>query len=207
MARPGSLTIVLAALALAACNGQPAPESPSPASMAPPAGRGEVEARTWAEDSTFVEAVLADGVVTREELEQAYARFEECLVGNGAAGEIWVAPEYGQTSPALNLYADDEYGERVQGILDSCQDATLGAVERSFALANPVTPAQEAQMLDLALRCLRDRSPELADQVPVDADYGAVRIWAVDFQSDPAHAQAIDECVVRLGIPFRSFGT
>lgn len=196
--------VVLGLGVLASCS--PGGAAPTPSSGRPDTHRtGASGVQVPRADGDFARQVLADGTVSREELDQGISRFLQCLTQGGATGTYWVQPDLGRTSPALNLSTPD--GVNPDLLIGTCSDGYLGAVERTYALAHPPTAAQEARMVQLATACLDSRSPTLRAAMPPGSDYRALRSWAAQTDQSGADAKILDECVVRLGIADQPLGS
>lgn len=157
-------------------------------------------------DSEFQSTVLADGDVTRAELEQAYARFFECLREGGGTGEVWLNLDL-QSSYQLRLSVEGSTKEidLETPLIQACEGSYLMNVEVAYAQAHPETAEQAAAKSELALNCL-ERESKLFGQVGSDWNYGDLRSWAdeVVMQSnDPDEWQTIEFCVKDFGIPYR----
>lgn len=193
----GVLSVLTAACSTDADGGTP-PSVPPSVSDAVPTGKGQAGQAVAASD--FSKQVLADGQVSREELDQAYHRLGRCLIDGGGEGDFWAVPDLGLTSPALTVSAPDD---AVEQLLSRCQ-GEFDAIEFRYAATHPQTEAQKAQALNMAKSCLQSKFPDLASEIPPESTMDSLlKQFSDQLANDSRSQPVVDGCLQKLGVPLR----
>jgi hypothetical protein len=172
---------------------------------------------TEASDDTFVERVLADDVVTTDELESAYEGYIRCLVAGGVSGVYsWdISLEVGPVTDGLSIAGDDPEGARLTSVQAGCARDRLDNLTNLHDAANPQDPgdllARQRESID---DCVTAVNPAVAANLPDDLTVSTVVDGAatIDLQLDPTSLGAqgdevlpVDRCLGSLGAPYTPF--
>jgi hypothetical protein len=171
-------------------------------------------------DSEFVEAVLADGRVTRDELEQAYVRKYRCLLDAGFDGlvafdfDLWAGGEelgyYGEAY-SLDAMSDSELEElviRAEHRSISCSNS-IREIEHVYIRDNPYDSPEDRERQRLAiLACVRSDIPQVYADLDETWDYETLRFWLYEETDDygASASVAATDCVNTMGaewVPLR----
>lgn len=193
---------LMSSLLIGACSndtgGGTPPSAPPPASEEGPKGSGQTGQAVAGSD--FAKQVLADGKVSREELDQAYHRLGRCLVDGGGEGEFWALPDLGFTSPSLRVSTADD---SVQQLLDRCHEE-FDAIEFRYAAEHPQTEAQKSQALNMAKSCIQSKFPDLASEIPAESTIDSLlKQFGDQLNNDQRAMPVVDGCLQKLGVPLR----
>jgi hypothetical protein len=169
--------------------------------------------------------VLADDVVTADELTAAYTGYIECLADGGGIGRYAFDVEL-RTGLAVEWTlvegdADDGDGGVDRNALDtSCSRRFLGDLTRRFEAANPAPDDLAARQRDSIAACIAEVSPSAAANLPEAisvgtageaASLGELQLdpAALDpetLSSDPNDVAAVSDCIASVGSEWRAFG-
>lgn len=161
-----------------------------------------------AADPEFLGEVLADEVVTAEELTDAYDRYIGCLVEGGAVGVYAFDLD-------LRVAAGDWVVAGAQGNDQASLDATckrdyLGDLIPRFNVANPPAADLIDRQRASVVACVESIDPELAAQIPdiVTLDTTEQGISVIDLQlgADDGEIDAVNRCTGMLGAEWHQFG-
>ena len=167
-------------------------------------------------DPEFLADVLADEVVTADEVEEAYGHYIDCLADGGAAGiyafDLALRVAYSDWSlPEAQSDANDQ-----AELSATCSRDFLGDLIVRYNEANPPEPdLAESQRASL-VACIEAIDPDVAARVPdvVTLDTTGEGAYVGDLQLDVAEAlradagqaPAVERCVGSLGVPWTRFG-
>ncbi len=167
-------------------------------------------------DPEFLAGVLADDVVTADEVEEGYGRYIDCLADGGAAGiyafDLSLRVVYSDWSlPEAEADANDQ-----AELSATCSRDFVGNLIVRYNEANPPAPdLAESQRASL-VACIEAIDPDVAARVPdvVTFDTTGEGVYVGDLQLDVAEAlradagqaPAIERCVGSLGVPWTRFG-
>lgn len=188
----GYITVAAASLLVAGCSGG------DPDVSAPEAINSSPE--------EFRSAVLADGTVTRAELEQAYGHLFQCLHDGGAEGMIWFQPELSSSyASALSVRAADGSFPADSAQAEALYDEVVGGCERSYveqiqqtyAAANPESGLTQRR-LSLARECLAENAPHLHELTEGLDDLVAIDEIAFD-NAVGSEVQIVQLCTQQYG--------
>jgi hypothetical protein len=211
-----ALLLVAVAAVLGACSDDDdAPTEPTP--LMP----GEIDvtptlATIPSIDPDFVPSVLADDIVTAEELTTAYERYVDCLADGGASGEyaydlsLHAALVLDNTNAAADT-SDADGAALVAG----CSNDYLDGLSDRYFRANPDPDDIGERQRDSIVACVREVDPAAAADVPdvVTTDTAAPGYYLsgtldVSFMTDdPEKIPAIERCFYGIGAEWRTFGT
>lgn len=164
-------------------------------------------------DPEFIGDVLADDVVTVEELTDAHDRYIDCLVEGGAVGVSAFDLD-------LRVVAADWLIPGAQGDDQATLDATcrrdyLGDLILRFDEANPPPDDLADRQRASVVACVEAINPELAAQIPdiVTLDTTEQGVSVIDLQldataldADVGEVDAVNRCTGMLGADWEQFG-
>lgn len=166
-------------------------------------------------DDSFQDTILADSVVTRAELEQAYGRLFDCFRDGRAVGEVWIdldlsssysislaVPEANGTFPIDGQAA----GSLIESLMTSCESTYIDRVQRAYAAEHPDDPATTDRKRQLILSCLGDKLPDVRTTVPDTGTLEEVREAAYQ-NADGSDRPLVQICVERYGQPTQDLQT
>lgn len=184
-------------------------DTASPPNQQPPAPQADdTPGGLPSPDSSIQDGVLADGQVTRAELEQSYAGLFRCFRDGGATGEAWLHLDL-DSSYALRITmpgsgAAEPQGEDPASSLHAfCEASYIDRVQRAYAEQNPPTPQVIERRVHLAVGCLDEDLPDLAQRVDPSWDLQRIRDFAMEQTQGSANAAIAQACVQELGLPWR----
>ena len=166
-------------------------------------------------DPDFIAAVLADDIVTADELEDAYTRFIDCLANGGAAGiyafDLSLRVAYSEWSIAGDA-ANSNDQARLQA---TCSRDFLGDLIPRYNEANPPDPDLATRRRDSIVDCVAAIDPDIAasipDEVTVDtvvggASVGELQLDAAGLGAEPGQEDAVGRCIGAFGADWVAFG-
>ena len=164
-------------------------------------------------DPDFIGEVLADDVVTADELTDAYDRYIDCLVEGGAAGIY--ALDLDLRVLAADWSIDGAEGNDQATLDASCKRDFLGDLIPRFNEANP----PEADLLERqrasVVACVEAIDPAVAARIPavVTLDSTEEGVSVIDLQldatalgADEGEVDAVNRCTGALGAAWHEFG-
>jgi len=166
-------------------------------------------------DPDYLDGVLADDVVSADELDDAYGRFIDCLAEGGAAGlyaydidlRVGLAADW---SLAADAAENDAESLRVM-----CSRAYLGGLIDRYYDANPPPDDLAERQRASVVECVSAVNPDLVASIPdvVTVDTSGTGAFVGDLQLDPAsvgaepgEVEALRRCFGSLGAPWTPFG-
>ncbi len=165
-------------------------------------------------DPDFVAGVLADDVVTDDEMTDANQRYIECVTEGGAAGiyafdldllvmlHEWSLPSTARRDAAASLHA-------------SCSRDFLGDLFPQYQATNPGGDDLAARQRESTVACIAAINPDVAAQIPavIPVDTTGAGATGEDLQLDPAslgaalgEVEPIRRCIGSSGVEFTPFG-
>lgn len=167
-------------------------------------------------DPDFLGDVLADDVVTTDELERAYVAYVGCLGANG--GEGYYAFDI-ELRSGLNVIwqlvgPDGRIVADTLGIEAACSEAFLGDLTRRFNEANPPGDDLGARQRAAVVACIEPLSQEAAaafpEEVTVDTAVEAPTLDEILRTPDlldvaPELRDPISRCIASAGAPWQAF--
>lgn len=217
--------IVTMCAAIAACSGDDsgdaAPESTTPVVVVdsgaiPPEAIEVPVGSVVVADTNFVPEVLADDVVTAEELDDAYQHYLGCLADGGASGRYAydIDLQVGLTVD-WQLAGSDSLG-RASNTLDiGCSESYIGNIANHYFDTTPRPDDLQQRQHDSIVACVEAIDPDVAREVPDDitTDTDVAGVYIDEVQVDVAFLGATEEdageislCFTRVGVPWREFG-
>ncbi len=169
------------------------------------------------DDTGFVPGVLADDVVTAEELDEAYQRYLGCLADGGAGGRYAydIDLQVGLTID-WQLAGDDGLGRASNTLDRGCSESYLGNIANRYFATVERPDDLQARQHDSIVACVEAIDPGVAREVPDDitTDTSVDGVYIDEVQVDlaflgatPEDAAEISLCFTRVGVPWQDFGT
>lgn len=167
-------------------------------------------------ETEFIDGVLADDVVSTEELEDAYERFIACLADGGAAGLYAYDIDL-----HVGLAADWSLASATAGANDaasleaSCSHDYLGDLIERYYEAHPAPPDLAEHQRESVVACVTAVNPAFADAFPdvMSLDTTGTGAFVGDLQLDPGSLGAepgeiepVRRCLGSLGAGYTAFG-
>lgn len=167
-------------------------------------------------DPSFISGVVADDVVSAEELEDGYQRFITCLADGGAAGlyaydiDLHVGLAADWSLPSASAGAND-----AASLEASCSRDYLGDLIERFYDANPAPPDLAERQRASVVTCVEAVDPNLADAIPgaltVDttgtgAFVGDLQLDPTSIGAEPGQVEPFRRCMGSLGAAWTEFG-
>jgi hypothetical protein len=171
-------------------------------------------------DSASITAVLADDVVTAEELAASYDAYVECLAGGGGSGRYAFDVEL-RTGLVVDWNVDDEPAALDRDVLSAdCSRRFLGDLTRRFESGEPVPDDLAARQHTSIAACVEAVSPTAAANLPAQISVGTggeavslselqidpVTLDPATLGSNPDDAAAVADCITAVGAEWRRFG-
>ena len=171
-------------------------------------------------DPDFLPGVLADDVVTADELDAAYQGFIGCLTEGGAAGiyAYDIALHIDITSD-WSLASADADPNAAASLNASCSRDFLGDLISRYEAANPDEPDIVVRQRENIVECLNAVNPAIAAELPDDitVDTSGEGPSFAEMQLDPTELDeelqleegqilAVNRCVGSVGADWIEFG-
>lgn len=144
---------------------------------------------------------MADGSVSRGELEQGYIGFFDCLRSKGVEGEVRLdlsLHPLGSYNLTLAPEIQDPDGSVLDNAMTTCEGEFIDPLASLYELEHPASPELLERKRAISLACIQRVDPPLAERIPSDATYAQIREVAVGSMS------AGSSCPDNLDIPLRS---
>lgn len=164
-------------------------------------------------DPEFLPEILADDVVTADEVTEAYDRYIGCLAEGGAAGIYALDLELRVAFADWSL-PDADANDQAE-LAATCQRDFLGDAILRFEETNP-PPADLAERQRASIvACVEEIDPAVAARIPqvVTLDTIEQGVSAVELQldataldADPGEVDAVDRCIGARGAAWQPFG-
>lgn len=218
---------VLAATAmLAACSGDDGDDAESADTtpvvvvdslVVPPEAIEQPVGTVVVSDTGFVPSVLADDVVTADELTTAYTSYIDCLTAGGGSGRYAFDLDLLVGLTMDWRIADDGGRGQASNTLDaSCSESYLGDIANRFFATTPRPDDLQERQHDSIAECVETIDPAVAREIPDDitTDTAVDGVYIDEVQADLAflgadadNADEISLCFTRVGVPWQEFGS
>lgn len=167
-------------------------------------------------DPDFLGNILADDVVTADELGRAYRAYVDCLAANG--GEGFLAFDI-ELRSGLNVIwqlvgPDGRMMADTLGVEAACSETFLGDLTRRFDQNTPRAPDLGARQRAAVIACIEPLSPEAAAAFPAEITADAAEEAATLDElllspellgAAPELAEPISRCIASAGAPWTAF--
>lgn len=166
-------------------------------------------------DPDFVTDVLADDVVTGEELTDGFQRYIECVADGGAAGIYAFDLDLQVMLHEWSLPSATADRNEAASLNASCSRDFLGDLILRYKEANPGGPELAERRRDSLVACIAAVNPDIAAKIPdeIPTDTTGAGATGEDLQLDPTALGAdLDEiepvrrCIGSFGVEFATFG-
>lgn len=172
------------------------------------------------EDGSALADVLADDVVTADELTAAYDGYVACVVEGGGTGRYAYGIEL-RTGLVVEWSEDGASSDINRNVLSaSCSRRHLGDLTRRFEQATPPGDDLDSRRSDSIAACIEPISPEAAANLPAEVTIGTTGETTTlgELQLDPAaldpeslgpspeDTAAVSACIASLGTEWQTFG-
>jgi hypothetical protein len=170
------------------------------------------------EDDGTIDDVLADDIVTADELAASFESYIDCLAAGGGSGRY--AYDIELRTGLVVEWSDDTPDDVDRDALSAaCSARYLGDLTRRFDRANPVEDLAGRQRASIA-ECVTAVSPEAAANLPASISVGTageassltelqLDPAALDPETlgaDPADVEAVSSCIAAIGTEWRQIG-
>lgn len=211
-----ALAAVALACALAGCTGDD--DGPPASTELPPVADVQPTIETVpSNDPDFLPSVLADDVVTADELATAYERFVQCLAEGGAHGIYAYDIELHATlALEYQVDGDDSLGNYSASLRAGCSRDFLDRLSDRYYNANPDPDDLGRRQRESVVDCVRAVDPAAVPNVPdeVTTDSAAPGFYlnsgTLDLSfltNDEAALPDLQRCFYSVGAEWRPFGT
>jgi hypothetical protein len=185
--------------------------------VVPPEAIEEPVGTVVVSDTGFVPRVLADDVVTAEELTTAYTSYIDCLAAGGGSGLYAYDLDLlvGLTMD-WRIGGDGGRGQASNTLDASCSESYLGDIANRFFATTPRPDDLQERQHDSITACVEAIDPAVAREIPDDitTDTAVEGVYIDEVQADLAflgadadNADEISSCFTRVGVPWQRFGS